>query len=92
MKKLNLHVDDLSVESFQVTSAPAARGTVGGNQYSNTTCHQDICTCPTTDTCPGGPSCDETCACSCDGTCSETATTTTITTTTDDPSRHRDIC
>jgi hypothetical protein len=69
MKKLRL--DDLSVESFNTTEIKRERGTVVGEQQ---------CTCYTVCTCPGCPTCDATCAYTCDdatclqscnGTCQE---------------------
>ena len=56
MNKLKLVLDDLSVESFDTTTVKKERGTVMGEQ----------CTCPTVCTCPGCPSCDPTCAYTCD--------------------------
>jgi hypothetical protein len=49
--KLKLRLEDLEVDAFQTTSASSERGTVWGQQ----------CTCHTACTCPGSPSCDETC-------------------------------
>ncbi len=54
MKKLRL--DDLSVESFDTTTVKKEKGTVFGEQ----------CTCYTQCTCPGCPTCDNTCAYTCD--------------------------
>ena len=54
MKKLRL--DDLSVESFDTTTVKKEKGTVFGEQ----------CTCYTVCTCPGCPTCDATCAYTCD--------------------------
>jgi hypothetical protein len=74
MRKLRLQLDDLRIDSFDTTQAKKARGTVFGEQ----------CTCYTQCTCPGCPSCDEscngtcevscfdTCAGSCNGTCYKT--------------------
>jgi hypothetical protein len=56
MAKLKLHLDALSVESFDTTGAEKAKGTVFGEQ----------CTCYTQCTCPGCPTCDNTCAYTCD--------------------------
>jgi hypothetical protein len=55
MKKLRL--DDLSVESFNTTEIRRDKGTVVGEQ---------MCTCYTVCTCPGCPTCDATCAYTCD--------------------------
>lgn len=70
MKKLRL--DDLAVDSFDTTAVKhKERGTVVGEQQ---------CTCYTACTCPGCPTCDATCANTCDdatclqscnGTCQE---------------------
>ncbi|WP_420127810.1 hypothetical protein [Longimicrobium sp.] len=61
--KLKLKLDDLTVDTFQTTSPPKAKGTVFGEQ----------CTCYTQCTCPGCPTCDAscngTCHASCNGTC-----------------------
>ena len=68
MKKLRLHLEDLSIDSFATTYVKREKGTVYGEQ----------CTCPTACTCPGCPTCDAscggascaaTCAASCYGTC-----------------------
>ncbi len=64
MNKLKLTLESLAVESFDTTASQKARGTVFGEQ----------CTCYTVCTCPGCPSCDATCAYTCDdvscaGTC-----------------------
>jgi hypothetical protein len=57
MKKLKLELDNLTVESFDTTGVQKPRGTVVGEQ----------CTCWTNcDTCPGCPTCDATCAYTCD--------------------------
>ena len=56
MAKLKLHLDALSVESFDTTGAEKAKGTVFGEQ----------CTCYTQCTCPGCPTCDATCNYTCD--------------------------
>ncbi|HYR09772.1 MAG TPA: hypothetical protein VEQ60_18495 [Longimicrobium sp.] len=55
MKKMKLSLEQLAVDSFDTSAAPAKRGTVFGEQ----------CTCPTNCTCP----CMGTCAESCNGTC-----------------------
>jgi hypothetical protein len=66
--KLTLKLDDLRVDSFDTTRSQQPKGTVFGEQ----------CTCYTNCTCPGCPSCDDTCpdtcaySCgvlSCNGTC-----------------------
>jgi hypothetical protein len=57
MNKLKLNLDELAVESFDTTRSEKTRGTVVGEQ----------CTCYTyCDTCPGCPTCDNTCAYTCD--------------------------
>jgi hypothetical protein len=56
MNKLKLHLDELSVESFDTTGTEKAKGTVFGEQ----------CTCYTQCTCPGCPTCDNTCNYTCD--------------------------
>ena len=73
MKKLRLSVEDIAVESFATLPQGARRGTVGGHGYSDTTCNQIICDCPTNgyehtcNTCQA--SCNGSCEASCDGTC-----------------------
>ena len=84
MKKLSLHLDDLTVESFD-TSAPApARGTVQGHDHSDPSncdnsgfcscngypCDTYTCRCTDPDTCAYscGQSCPNTCD-SCQNTC-----------------------
>jgi hypothetical protein len=61
--KLKLHLEDLSVDSFDTTVTEKPKGTVFGEQ----------CTCYTNCTCPGCPTCDAscngTCIASCNGTC-----------------------
>lgn len=48
MKKLNLNVEDLAVESFDTTSVESSpRGTIHGADVSETTCQQIICDCET---------------------------------------------
>jgi hypothetical protein len=66
MKKLALRLDDLQIDSFQTTPAGKEGGTVLGEQ----------CTCPSACSCPGCPTCDESCTTcvdtceeSCEGTC-----------------------
>jgi hypothetical protein len=54
--KLTLNLDDLSVDSFDTTATQKPKGTVFGEQ----------CTCYTNCTCPGCPTCDHTCAYTCD--------------------------
>jgi hypothetical protein len=79
MKKLRLDIEQLAVESFDVTTdVVRARGTVRGQLTSPasclaTDCNQNTCaatcmTCP--DTC--WDSCGETCYNSCYGTCEVT--------------------
>jgi hypothetical protein len=59
--KLSLNLEDLTVDSFDTTAPPKARGTVFGEQ----------CTCYTQCTCPGCPTCDASCNGTCRGTCGE---------------------
>ena len=47
MKKMALDLDALVVESFETAVRRPARGTVRGNDQSDTTCFQIICDCPT---------------------------------------------
>ena len=54
--KLKLNLDQLSVDSFDTTRSEKPKGTVFGEQ----------CTCYTNCTCPGCPTCDATCAYTCD--------------------------
>ena len=54
--KLTLNLEDLSVDSFDTTAMQKAKGTVFGEQ----------CTCYTNCTCPGCPTCYNTCAYTCD--------------------------
>ena len=65
MAKLRLDLDELSVESFDTAARAEEKGTVFGEQ----------CTCYTNCTCPGCPSCDETCADTCGASCLETCVT-----------------
>ena len=73
--KLKLELDQLTVDSFQTASNEPRTGTVFGEQ----------CTCPTACTCPGCPSCDDTCA----DTCGETADFTCLRCFSDDTACHR---
>jgi hypothetical protein len=62
--KLKLQLDQLNVDSFNTSTPRSEKGTVFGEQ----------CTCYTECTCPGCPTCDATCAYTCDdascgGTC-----------------------
>jgi hypothetical protein len=59
--KLTLNLEDLSVDSFETTVVQQEKGTVFGEQ--------EPCTCQTQCTCPGCPSCYESCDGSCDATC-----------------------
>jgi hypothetical protein len=59
--KLTLNLDDLAVDTFDTTTAAEAKGTVFGEQ----------CTCYTNCTCPGCPSCDDTCPATCAYTCDD---------------------
>ena len=66
MKKLSHALDALQVESFDTSATHAETGTVFGEQQ---------CTCYTICSCPGCPSCDATCAATCDDpTCDGQAT------------------
>ncbi len=56
MNKLKLVLDELAVETFDTSACHRERGTVMGEQ----------CTCQTVCTCPGCPTCDATCAYTCD--------------------------
>jgi hypothetical protein len=62
MKKLMLRVEDLRIDSFSTTPAARDAGTVFGEQ----------CTCWTNCTCPGCPTCDESCNGTCDASCNGT--------------------
>ena len=66
MNKLKLKLDDLQVDTFQTTAPQKAKGTVFGEQ----------CTCYTQCTCPGCPtcyqSCNGSCEVSCNGSCQAT--------------------
>ena len=57
MRKLTLSLDDLTVEGFSTTPGEKQKGTVVGHS------HYTWCTCP------GGPTCDETCLQTCPDTC-----------------------
>jgi hypothetical protein len=59
--KLKLNLDQLAVDSFDTTRPVAKVGTVFGEQ----------CTCYTNCTCPGCPTCDATCAATCNYTCDD---------------------
>lgn len=59
--KLTLDLDDLSVDSFDTSATRKEEGTVFGEQ--------EPCTCHTQCTCPGCPSCYESCDGSCVATC-----------------------
>jgi hypothetical protein len=61
MKKLTLSLDALEVQSFATADGAPGRGTVRGEQ----------CTCPTNCTCPGCPTCGETCPATCENTCDD---------------------
>jgi hypothetical protein len=65
MEKLRLKLDDLQVDSFQITPAAKAKGTVLGEQC---TCH----TCPGCPTCAGYGTCDASCNGTCDASCNGT--------------------
>ncbi|HEX6371612.1 MAG TPA: hypothetical protein VF006_22015 [Longimicrobium sp.] len=72
--KLRLSPEDLSVDSFDTMQARQAKGTVLGEQ----------CTCYTQCTCPGCPTCydtcegRQTCGASCADTCPQTCVYTCI--------------
>jgi hypothetical protein len=59
--KLTLKLEELSVDSFDTTTAHKEKGTVFGEQ----------CTCYTNCTCPGCPSCGATCPATCVNTCDD---------------------
>jgi hypothetical protein len=67
MRKLNLQLEDLAVESFFATGNVSDRGTVRG--MDSVTVDQDTCvTCPATcATC--GATCPNTCSVTCGSTC-----------------------
>jgi len=60
--KLKLNMEDLAVDSFDTTLREKTEGTVFGEE----------CTCDTACTCPGCPSCYESCNGTCDDTCAYT--------------------
>src|ERR1044072_8240282 len=60
MKKFRLQLDDLLIDSFSTTTVRREKGTVFGEQ----------CTCPTACSCPGCPTCDESCNGGCGPPCS----------------------
>ena len=59
--KLSLNLEDLTVDSFDTVAPRTEKGTVFGEQ----------CTCYTNCTCPGCPSCDNTCPATCAYTCDD---------------------
>lgn len=61
MRKLRLDLDQLTVDTFDTSTAAKEKGTVFGEQ----------CTCNTVCTCPGCPSCDATCPATCAYTCDD---------------------
>ncbi|HEX6371614.1 MAG TPA: hypothetical protein VF006_22025 [Longimicrobium sp.] len=72
--KLTLDLDDLSVDSFDTTTPPRAKGTVFGEQCTCwTQCGQNTCPgCPTCDsTCNGANTCAASCAYTCAYTCDD---------------------
>lgn len=69
MKKLTLNPESLEVQSFSTSEDVRGRGTVQGEQ---------LCTCPTNCTCPGCPSCAETCPATCPYTCDDASCGTCI--------------
>jgi hypothetical protein len=62
--KLTLHVESLSVESFETTATHQEKGTVFGEE----------CSCQTICSCPGCPTCAYSCADSCEGSCDASCT------------------
>ena len=72
--KLTLNLDDLSVDSFDTTTTQKEKGTVFGEQ----------CTCYTNCTCPGCPSCGNTCPATCAYTCDDYTCANTCANTCDD--------
>lgn len=70
--KLSLDLDQLSVESFETVQPQRPAGTVRAFGFTDTTCNQIICDCPTGGTCRTDCTCDTdcgTCASDC-GSCS----------------------
>jgi|1186.fasta_scaffold1120715_1 hypothetical protein len=63
MKKLALHLDDLTVTSFETNRAPAGRGTARGNEAT----HGNTCAGTCAFSCAG--TCDISCVPSCISTC-----------------------
>jgi hypothetical protein len=58
MKKLSLDLDQLAVDSFDTVGDAAHRaGTVRGHGFTDTTCAQRVCDCPT----GSGDTCDDAC-------------------------------
>jgi len=72
--KLTLNLDDLSVDSFDTSTTRSAKGTVFGEQ----------CTCYTNCTCPGCPTCVNTCGATCAYTCDDPTCANTCANTCDD--------
>jgi len=72
MKKLSLDLDQLTVESFDTSTAKRPAGTVRAHAYTDTSCRELICGCgPTNFTCE--TDCDEyTCGDSCVNACPPT--------------------
>jgi hypothetical protein len=69
MRKLNLHLEELVIESFSTTDAALDRGTVHG--MDSVTIDQDTCaTCP-----PSCATCGGTCPATCPATCVNTCAT-----------------
>ena len=62
MRKLRLDLDQLTVESFDTAAKVKEKGTVIAEQQ---------CTCQTQCTCPGCPTCGDTCPASCAYTCDD---------------------
>jgi hypothetical protein len=69
MKKLGLNLEQLAVESFETTVAARSRGTVRGNDLTDSTCYDENCECVITqNTCNtncGQNTCDYSCGMIC---------------------------
>jgi|SRR5215218_6166345 len=71
MKKLNLDLDQLAVESFDTSAAVRPRGTVRGFDITDSTCYDEGCACLTNRTCDTNCN-QETCGASCYQICAPT--------------------
>jgi hypothetical protein len=69
MEKLKLRLDDLRVDTFDTTALEKEKGTVVGGQQP-CTCYTYCATCPGCPTCVN--SCNGSCEYSCNGTCPDT--------------------